>query len=220
MPATEFQPGCRFCSIADGGGALAEYDRPIATSERYFALPSLGGFLSGWTLICPRHHRVNLSAEYAVPAFLDFARRTYAAVTAEFGPAVTFEHGAAREGSVTGCGTDHAHLHFVPFAESLVTLVRRHEPTWNWIACSISDIRVIAAGREYLFMSDQFEHSGMQGYLHVLTEPRSQFFRHAIAEHMGLGRIADYRHEPFEAKAVTTGMRLRERLRDAKYVAA
>ena len=32
--------------------------------------------------------------------------------------------------------------------------------------------------------------------------------------------IADYRREPFESKAVSTGMRLRERLRDAKCIAA
>ncbi|MGH6755462.1 MAG: hypothetical protein ACREDP_25190, partial [Bradyrhizobium sp.] len=159
MPATEFQSRCRFCSITGDEGEVAEYDRPIAISQGYFAIPSLGGFLSGWTLVCPRHHRVNLSAEYSTPAFLDFARRIYGAVTAEFGPAVVFEHGAAREGSVTGCGTDHAHLHFVPLEASLATLVRQYEPTRDWIACSASDIRNIAAGHEYLFMSDRFEHS-------------------------------------------------------------
>ena len=105
---------CRFCGISDRMHG-ENFNLPIAESEHFFAMASIGSFVPGWTLVCPKRHYLNLADFYETAEFVEFSSRVGSAVVQAYGaPVVAFEHGCRHAGSLTGCGTDHAHLHLVP----------------------------------------------------------------------------------------------------------
>jgi diadenosine tetraphosphate (Ap4A) HIT family hydrolase len=199
---------CRFCGIRNLKYAES-YDAPVAESDHFFAVPSLGGFVPGWTLVCPKEHCLNLAGVYGTEEFAAFSRGVASALARSFGaPVVVFEHGCRRGGSLTGCGTDHAHLHLVPFRGSLEAAVRDFDPSGEWIAGNARDLNMLVGLNEYLIMAESFDDLYGAALVRSVDVPRSQYFRLAIAEALGLSAIADYRHYPFTELARLTASRL------------
>jgi ATP adenylyltransferase len=122
----------------------------------------------------------------------------------EYGPLIAFEHGSNKEGSPTACGTNHAHLHLVPFAQSLFPEML--VTGLDWAHCKASEIAKETKGGEYLFYRDISLRlwDDSQGYLHVLERPRSQFFRQLIARKLGNPNLSDYRQFPNLETSVRT----------------
>jgi len=126
-----------------------------------------------------------------------------------YGRIISFEHGANHVGSMTSCGTDHAHLHLVPFGESLIGDTENTNITWA--RCSASEIETVNNTGEYLFYCDLESHKKWAehvGYLHFLESPISQYFRRVIAGRLGVGDIADYKRHPHIDLATKTRMLL------------
>jgi diadenosine tetraphosphate (Ap4A) HIT family hydrolase len=208
---------CRFCGIAAGHYGAA-YDTPITASERYFSIASIGAFVPGWSLVCPRRHEHNLSAEYREPAFHDEISQVVSAVNRSFGRSVIFEHGSNRDESPTACGTSHAHLHVVPFVGSLTGLTRSRP--LNWMPVHLSAVAEVTDGSEYLFAADGYEGMDTLGYCAILRTPTSQFFRRLIAAHLEVPHLADYRTAPEAQLSALTALRVREAVRTASRRAA
>lgn len=212
--------GCRLCAISEGNYAFG-CDAPVISERGYFGVASIGGFIPGWTLVCPDHHRNNLSVDYATSELHQTVSAVVNAVTAEFGQAAIFEHGATRDGSPTSCGTSHAHLHVVPFAEDLADLaIANYDPSLSWVPTRLTDIARASGGREYLFVASRYTGLETVGYLALLREPRSQFFRRLIAAHLKAVHLADYRVAPLEHVGVATAERLSVVLKNAQQRAA
>jgi len=211
--------GCRLCAIAASDVERAGFDVPIIREKDFFAIASLGGFIDGWSLVCPNNHRANLLVDYEGGALYDTVGSVVEAVECEFGPAVVFEHGPRGEASETGCGTCHAHMHVVPFGGSILALSKVADSSLSWQTVCVSDLQAVVGDSEYLFAADAYDGSRTVGAVAVLSAPRSQFFRRVLASAIGSSESSDYRIAPFERNAESTSMRLRSILRRARCAA-
>lgn len=203
---------CRFCAIADGRHAFG-YDAPIMADQGYFGLASIGGFIPGWSLVCPREHRHNLATEYCSPSFHAATSGIVRTITAEFGEAAIFEHGAVHDSSLTACGTCHAHLHVVPFAGTLADVAVNAEPSLGWSPIRLRDLAAASRDSEYLFVANRYDGADTLGYFAHLRKPRSQFFRRLLASQLRVPHLADYRSAPLEEVSAKTAERARAAFR-------
>jgi len=194
---------CRFCNIANGKFKYSEIDFPILENDKYMAFASIGALVPGWTLIVPRIHDVSMRTHYHDNSFKDFVRQTIACLKQSYPKLITFEHGANKKGSLTSCGTEHAHLHLVPYTESLLSDMFNSGLIWT--KCKVAEIEEIANGEEYLFYSEINEDwSDTVGYLHILQKPISQFFRKIIASQIGHPEKFDYKVYPNLENSILT----------------
>lgn len=181
---------CRFCQI-ERGVITEPYNRPINENEKFFSLASIGAFIPGWSLIVPKEHVYSMRKVYSDPSFLDFANSWIKHVQNIFEKnVIAFEHGANHCGSQTSCGTNHGHLHVVPFDKSLV---RKMQADREWVSVSFEQISKIVGGDEYLLYTDiagRLEDSKF--YLHILHKEESQYFRRLLANEVG---VKDYSYK-------------------------
>ncbi|MBB3260370.1 diadenosine tetraphosphate (Ap4A) HIT family hydrolase [Paraburkholderia bannensis] len=200
---------CRFCRIGAGRAHLS-HDRVLMDSDDYFAIASIGGFIEGWTLVCAKRHTLNFSDDYGRSALREFVSEVASVVSSVYGPIVAFEHGVRRNGSLTGCGTDHAHLHLVPLRESLVQRVCAYDRARAWVRGPSSDVGHLTGSHEYLLMADSVEALWTSAYVSNVSEPQSQFFRKVLAAQHGFDGQSDYRSFPFAETTARTSKRLGE----------
>jgi ATP adenylyltransferase len=200
---------CKFCKIASSDAeCLSVIDQPIYEDDLCYSISSIGGFISGWTLVFPKEHTFNLSKYYSDPKFIDSIEFIKNNVEKEYGQCVIFEHGAIEDG-LTSCGVNHAHLHIVPFSESLEKLVKSDE-SLNWQTISIDNFLNISKDSEYLFCSDQFSKEPTIGQLAKLNSPQSQYFRKILAKFYGIEESYSYKTNKFEAQSLHTHKKLKK----------
>lgn len=186
---------CRFCGIANGydNGQRPE-NAKIVESDNYFAISSIGALVEGWMLIVPKNHCCSMKTIYSDTEFIVFTNRLVNALVACYGPVIAFEHGPNREGSDTSCGTDHAHIHLVPY-HSLTAKLESMDLEWK--KCCASQVDTLVGTNEYLFYCEPGEKwEDPTGYVHILKAPISQFFRQVIAEAQGVFDKFNYKTNP------------------------
>lgn len=196
---------CCFCDIISGQYRYIGIDEPIARNDEFVAIASIGAFVEGWTLIIPKAHQLSMRNIYGSSVFADIVGSVLPHLTHQYGPIIAFEHGANKDGSMTGCGTDHAHLHLVPLSESLYPDLK--SSGLQWVQCHASEIASKTGKNEYLFYTELNRIEVWQnpvGYLHVLQNPLSQFFRRLIAHRRGVVEETDYRRFPYLDTAMQT----------------
>ena len=189
---------CRFCGIVNGAQSARTnaLDTPWLQSPHYAAISSVGGFIPGWSLIVPRSHRLNLTADYDREDFVAFTKEAISLVEAKFGRSCIFEHGTTSEDSETSCGTAHAHLHVVPFAGDLESLAEQFDESLEWKHVRCSDLAKASAGSEYLFVANEYCGNNSSGKLALLSQGRSQYFRRVLAQAVGKVGSHNYREDP------------------------
>jgi diadenosine tetraphosphate (Ap4A) HIT family hydrolase len=200
---------CRFCSIVSGEYTFPIVDAPLADSEFFVATASIGSFIEGWTLIIPKEHCLSMSSYYAKTELFDFVNNFIPTIMKTYGSLIAFEHGSNCECSLTSCGTSHAHLHLVPFAGTLYPELQKSN--LEWVRCRASEIEEIRNNNEYLFYAELNNNTKWQdplGYVHLLKEPKSQFFRRLLANYYGNPDIFDYKLFPFIDTAKKTYLKL------------
>jgi len=188
---------CCFCDIGAGKYQYTDIDEPFASNDEFVAFASIGALVEGWSLIIPKTHQLSMRNIYARSVFADFVGSVLPPLAHRYGPLIAFEHGANKEGSITACGTNHAHLHLVPLGESLLPEIQNSG--LQWVQCHTSEITSQSGENEYLFYSELYDKEAWQdpvGYLHVLEHPVSQFFRRLIAKRKGGAEVSDYRRFP------------------------
>lgn len=212
MNATTVRDGaranCRFCSLVGGAGDV--FDSTWLAEGRYRAMVSVGALTPGWSLVTPQEHVVNLREMYRTGDFWDFASNAADILEKRYGKCAYFEHGAAGEGSLTGCGVDHAHGHLVPLSFSLELAARKTAPELDWRECLATEVAAVTQDKEYLFVASEFCGKETKGSLAILGTPLSQFFRRVIAHHLGVSEMYDYKKYPMLDTASKTAHELRE----------
>jgi len=187
---------CRFCDILKGN-MIGKENIPIMEDPNYFSLASIGALIPGWVLIIPKAHNVSMKDLYITKDFIDFTNNmlhTMSSIYSE--PFVAFEHGPNKCGSNTACGTNHAHLHLLPYNTSLYSDMVQSGLKWE--ECYPNQIASRVATNEYLFYSEIPSHSAwgeQKGYLHILEKPISQYFRKLIANQ--LNRTSEYDYKKY-----------------------
>lgn len=205
---------CRFCAISEDRGSFGAADTKLAENRDYFAIPSIGSLVEGWVLVVPQQHRISLRNSYDSEGFREFVADIADSIAAAYGNVVAFEHGPNTEGSVTGCGTDHAHLHLVP--TSLLRVHDLHRSTdIAFTEVNIGDIREVVGENEYLAFFPDIANRPTRALVAILDAPVSQYFRRLLAEKLGLTPdAADYRKETRLGVAEATVASLQQRLED------
>lgn len=195
---------CRFCNIFNGNYYYEDIDRPITINEQYMALVSIGAMVEGWTLIIPKEHIYSMRTIYKKEAFKKFTQKVLDKMKKTYGPNfIIFEHGANKCGSLTSCGTNHAHIHIVPYKDSL--LIDMKKDNLDWQICSSIDIENIAENKEYLFYCEVKENiENLKGYINILDKPESQYFRKLIASQLKCEKEYNYKEYLNLDKALAT----------------
>lgn len=196
---------CRFCNIVAGNYNHTTIDIPFAHNDEFIAVASIGALVEGWSLIIPKRHQLSMKYVYKSPSLKDIMSTVVPRIANHYGALISFEHGANMEGSITSCGTDHAHLHLVPWNYSLFSDLQNSGLIWS--PSRASEIAKKTRMNEYLFYSEiekQKDLSDPFGYLHILEKPISQFFRQLLAKHCGRTQEANYKNFPLLDVAVQT----------------
>lgn len=203
---------CRFCGIVNNMGREQKVeDTIIAESDDYFAIASVGALVEGWILIVPKRHSCSMKHIYSDKNFELFTRDIAKALIDCYGPIIVFEHGPNREGSETSCGTDHAHIHLVPYHSIAANL---EATNLDWKKCRTSEICGIVGDNEYLFYSEVSDFNNAWenpiGQVHILKTPVSQFFRRIIAKDQGNPEKFNYKVNPDSTLTIKTIARLQK----------
>ncbi|MBI5938278.1 MAG: hypothetical protein HY850_10565 [Betaproteobacteria bacterium] len=199
---------CRFCHILAGQQFNGSVDKPIDVCDDYISMASIGALIEGWSLVVPREHCLSLRDHYKSSTFFQFVQSNVQNVERQYGPAIIFEHGANHHGSLTSCGTDHAHLHIVPQPFPINAMLENSGIS-GWQKIPASQIQSAAHDAEYLFLSTSPLSNDPIGFFKIVDTPTSQFFRHAIAATLGKTATADYKQHPHLDVSTRTGERLR-----------
>lgn len=189
---------CRFCNIVNSEYLYGDIDKPFAESESYIAISSIGAFIEGWTLIVPKKHVLSMREIYHDEEYQQFFNIVYNKINKIYGKAIIFEHGSSYEGSLTACGTNHAHIHIVPIDSSVKREIQSFK-SMEWKKRNISKLSMLNKNTEYLYyyeMNEQISWTEINGYLHIVTNPTSQFFRKILAMKIGGNIDFDYKKNP------------------------
>jgi ATP adenylyltransferase len=102
-----------------------QQSRIIYETINFIVLPSLGSFVEGYLLICPKFHipsfaSIELDKLHELKSLISEVKRV---VNNNYGSSVIFEHGVTSCGLKAGGCIDHAHLHIVPVDLDITTIL-------------------------------------------------------------------------------------------------
>ena len=208
----KMKDNCRFCGILQGQKKYGDIDTPILDAEDYFSLVSVGAFVYGWLLIIPKEHVYNMKAYYTDETFwsyIESALRYMRDRLRTDKQILLFEHGANTCDSLTGCGTNHAHIHLVPYGKSVLKKIQCGK---EWIKTSWSQVPSIVGDREYLLYCDNESGNPKDSavYVHLVVEPESQYFRKILADDMGMEGQFSYKEYLYMEQSRQTYRALKE----------
>lgn len=187
---------CCLCLNSAKQAPVASWDNPIAESESFVVLPSLGSLVEGWLLLVPKDHYICMGAlpDALLQELVAVKSEMAAQIESQYGSLCAFEHGPGEVQRAVGCGVDHAHLHLVPIDFSLLEAARPFLPAdATWSAASLNDCRhEYLKGLDYLY----FEQPLGSGYISVHRSFGSQVFRKAISMKLGVPEQYSWREHP------------------------
>jgi ATP adenylyltransferase len=203
---------CPYCdgvfAVSTGSGSPV-WDHVLWANESVVVIPTRGALVEGWLLAIPREHVLasrELSGVQAddLRTAVEWAK---IALGRHYGSVAVFEHGAARPGTVVGCGVDHAHIHVVPLDFDLVDAARNHPignrldwerfPSWEAVYSSVRQTQPYLA----------VQTDGPDVWVGRGDIP-SQFFRRIIASEIGRPDAFDWRDDPRTDQAQRTIVQL------------
>ena len=133
--------GCPFCNEFNGRKELSyfevmygsKYDiaeRCIFQTDNFSCVPSIGSFVEGYVLVVPKQHFLSVLTmpESHIKELLSIIR-----ILASFYKSfyhqnfLIYEHGTADIKNVGGMSVVHAHLHFLPCAQKVISLFHEYE---------------------------------------------------------------------------------------------
>jgi diadenosine tetraphosphate (Ap4A) HIT family hydrolase len=180
-------------------------NRLLFRSADFVVFPTLGQIVEGYLLLVPTEHHTSL-ADLPVSLFQTFARLSEsvtAALAAEYGPCLLFEHGT-RSVDAGGCGISHAHLHAVPFPTNLDPIDSLRKQFSGKQLRDLGEIAQCSKGLPgYLFYQDSLS----RAFLFDVGNLPSQYMRRIMAEALGLENW-DWRAVGREERLVATLNRL------------
>lgn len=179
-------------------------DRRVFETDRFVCAPTIGGFVPGYLLLIPKQHVLShLTLPQGHLAQLD----GICAVMEEFyrevyhSGFVYYEHGTASESNVGGMSIVHAHLHFIPCRDRVISSFSEYP------FCQFESIGRAAAYYQaqeekdpYLLLRD------VNGavYLAISPDIPSQYFRKRLCDIYGLPGYGNWREYPFDDNLKST----------------
>ena len=205
---------CNYCDdILNYHSNKSPCNEVLLESNSYVVTTSLGAFIEGWTLLISKRHVTSMS-QLSLPEIEELDSLIYEirkTIETNYGPSIVFEHGALTPGTNFGCGIDHAHVHIVPFEDSILPILNKELPGIRWQELGkLEDITL--ERRQYLFVIDKQQQNGL---VSNPEEIPSQFMRRVIAKYLGIPEYFDYHKYSFDEKSSATCNTLRRALKSA-----
>lgn len=173
----------------------AAYDHLLLQMHECVVGPTLGSIIPNWLLVVPSRPAVNFrewqSSSCIDPVWLIGDVLEELCIGRE--RAIWFEHGPCAEGSVVGCGVDHAHLHILidaPFSVDDFSAAATESARVAWRrsrACEVYSS--IPADASYLVAGSLSEAVLAENVESV----GSQFFRRVVAQLAGTPNQWNYK---------------------------
>jgi len=187
---------CRYCNIFEGKELHRKADMLLYDSPNFAVFPTIGPLVEGWVLIAPKEHTPSMRSYYSNEDFRRLVNLTRDRLYRKYKkPIIIFEHGANKFGSPTSCGTDHAHLHMLPFHGSLLNDMCQEFTVQE---CRATDLKELVKSEEYLYYCDLSDEDFDQanGYIHILPSSISKYFRKLLATKLEIFEQHDYLEFP------------------------
>jgi diadenosine tetraphosphate (Ap4A) HIT family hydrolase len=222
MNATEHS--CDFCDEFAGGISNAFYaryqdslqNRVLLASGSFRVFPSLGQLVEGYLLLAPLQHYAALDEmpRPLVDELADVCQRVRAILSQNYGPCVSFEHGA-RGPAYGGCGIYHAHMHVVPVdgIPDPVEALKERFPHRN--LRTLSSIKEVPNRDSPYLLYEDFNSNR---YRFSVGNLQSQYMRRVLAEAMGTNDW-DWRAAGREERLLATLNRLSSRFDNLRFSA-
>jgi ATP adenylyltransferase len=197
---------CPYCHSFLSKKCRDTWDTILCETENFVAVPTKGALVPGWVLIVPKTHLLRFSdiAKDKVPELNKIVKMVSEKLSKKFGAVTIFEHGPLYEGSLLGCGVNHAHLHLVslPFKmDKAISDFTDVEYDWMYLQSNDQYTHFDKSSAEYLMYQDG--HEGVLRYAEV-EEPVSQYFRKVVAHSVGLLDMYDYKKFAFDENVKRT----------------
>lgn len=203
--------------MRDDSSDQKRWDEILVENDNFVCTPTLGALVEGYILTIPKNHVIcagGLPLDI-LDDYWDFTSKMSRIIEEIYGKSVIFEHGPSQSNTQVGCGVDHAHLHIVPFQESLFDNVNQINPSpisWQHIDDIIEIKRTHESGKEYLLFQNQ------TGELMLGTSSTisSQLFRRAIAKSRGHPEKFDWKSYSFKKNVEATVNTIKNKVQDKK----
>ena len=204
---------CLLCNIANNEiEDIHEYDRPIYNSSNFSIIPAKGQFVSGYLLLFPHRHFLNLGVMDSVllDEYFKIKNSLNQTLLDEYGQRpIFFEHGSASCETRGGSCIDHAHLHVLPITISKVTDGMFANIDGGRIQTINTMIDYAKSEKPYFY----FETSDGSMYLYNATSIPSQFGRKMITRLLGIPDQWDWEVYPYIDRMLETQGRLHARFK-------
>jgi diadenosine tetraphosphate (Ap4A) HIT family hydrolase len=188
---------CPFCKeIQDNTVNPLNKKRIIFETDFFIVIPTLGCLVVNYLLIIPKKHCTCFGQldpkEYEeliliIEKLNDHNHKFFQSST------IMFEHGSFLEESNAGNSVYHAHLHVLPFSESLINDLKDDDLNIDEID-SIRELHEISNNSSsYLYYSDVDKKS----YTILHSGVKSQYFRRLLSRRLKMSDKWNWRVEPF-----------------------
>lgn len=199
--------GCPFCNEFNGRKELSYFEimfgskygikeRCVFETEHFVCVPSIGSFVEGYFLVIPKQHFLSslvMPASYimellsVIPLISNFYSSIY------HKNLVMYEHGTANVQNVGGMSVVHAHMHFVPCSQQIVTKCSEFSFMKFQSLFEASEYYLMNQNHPYLLLKD------VDGdyYLSISDKIPSQYFRKRVCDTCGMPGTGDWRKYPY-----------------------
>lgn len=188
---------CPFCAeMHDNTLNPLKQNRIVRETENFIVIPSVGCLVVNYLLVIPKNHytcfgqlnKMEYNELYALLEDLHSINQTiFKSKT------IMFEHGSVTENSNSGNSVYHAHLHVLPFINTLMDDILSDDLKVNQIS-DIHDLRAtIEKTSSYLYYYDIDKKSYDITHAGIV----SQYFRRLISKHLNKPDEWNWRKYPF-----------------------
>ena len=204
--------GCPFCDEFFDGGDNSESallndigikSRVIYRDNDFVVFPTIGGFIPGYILLATIKHYPCFGAlnDYELSKAQELITKFKSVIRDIYGTdCVIFEHGMLSCGYKYGGCIDHAHIHFIPLSEPIISSIESYGMNIKKID-SLDQIRkCYKDGSPYLFLSDV---DGTYYEIHNIVIP-SQFLRQVICKKIGMEQYWNWHVYDFKENLALT----------------
>lgn len=199
--------GCPFCNELNGRKDLSYFevmfglkyditDRCIFETENFSCVPSIGSFVEGYILVIPKQHFLStlMMPESHIKELLSITRVLSNFYNNYYHQSfLIYEHGTADAGNVGGMSVVHAHLHFVPCSQQVISVL----PEFNFLRFDS-----FFAAQKYYLKNSSYPYLLLKDidnsiFLVIDENIPSQYFRRRVCDICGVKGTGDWKRYPY-----------------------
>ena len=171
-------------------------ERCVFETDNFVCVPSIGSFVEGYLLVIPKKHylsaltmpETHIDEFLSITSVLSYFYSNYYHQTF-----LVFEHGTSNVENVGGMSVVHAHLHFVPCSEQVITLLNEFDFLEFDNLWAVREYYLRNATAPYLLLKDIDD----LYYLAISEKIPSQYFRKKVCDICSIKGTGNWKEYPY-----------------------